>query len=189
MAITLRPATPDDADLLVEVIDMAGEGLPRLMWGRIGGPGCDPLQVGRDRARRDSGAFSWRNALVAELDGAAAGAIVTYLTEAQPELPDAETPAEVAPLMELEALAPLTRYVNAVGVLTSGRRRGVAAALMAAAQDMAGPNGLSLIVADTNAGARAFYDRQGWVEVARRPVVRGDWQTGARDWILMIRPV
>lgn len=124
MPVTLRPARKDDADLLVRIIDMAGEGLPRILWEEIGGPGADPWEIGRSRALRDSGGFSWRNATVAELAGQAAGAIITYPTGTAPELPDAGTPPVVAPLMELEALAPETCYVNAVAVLPGARRQG-----------------------------------------------------------------
>lgn len=186
MPPALRPATPSDADLLVRVIDMAGEGLPGTIWAELGGPGADPWAVGRARALRDSGGFSWRNAVVAELGGRPAGAIVSYLTGPAPELPDAATPPVFAPLMELEALAPETRYINAVAVLPEARRKGVAQALMAAAP--AGPCGTSLIVTDTNAGARALYARLGFAEAARRAIVAGGWRTEARDWVLMTRP-
>ena len=185
MPLRLRPATPQDADLLVRVIDMAGEGLTRVIWAGIGGPDADPLAIGRDRACRDTGGFSWRNALVAEQDGRPAGAIVTYLTGPAPDLPDAETPPLFVPLMALEALAPDTRYINALAVLPEARRRGVAQALMAAAP--AGPLGHSLIVSDTNTAAQALYGRLGFAEAARRPLVAGGWRTPAREWVLMTR--
>lgn len=186
MAVQLRPAVPEDADLLARVIDMAGEGLPSHLWAGMAAPGEDPWEVGRARARRDTGGFSWRNAVVAEVAGRPAGAVVTYLTGAAPERPGPDTPAMFVPLMELEALAPETRYINALAVLPEARRQGVAQALMAAAAP--GPRGLSLIVSDSNAGARALYARLGFAEVARRPVVPEGWQTAARDWVLMLRP-
>lgn len=185
MPISLRSARRDDDELLARIIDLAGEGLPRVLWAAIGGPGADPWAIGRERARRDSGGFSWRNAVVADLDGRPAGAIVTYLTDAAPDPPDADTPPLFVPLIELEALAPATRYINAMAVLPYARRRGVAQALMAAPAP--GPNGTSLIVTDTNTAARALYERLGFVAAARRPVVAGDWHTAARDWVLMIR--
>ena len=186
MMIALRPAAPGDADLLVRVIDMAGEGLPRVVWAEMGGPDADPWEVGRARALRDSGAFSWRNAMVAELGGRPAGAIVTYLTGPAPDMPDADTPPVFAPLMELEALAPHTLYINAMAVLPEARRQGVARALIGAPAP--GPRGTSLIVTDTNAPARALYGRLGFVETARRPLVAGRWRTSARHWVLMTRP-
>ena len=154
--LRLRPATPGDADLLARVIDMAGEGLPQAIWADMGGPDADPWEIGRERARRDSGGFSWRNAVVAERDGHAMGAIVTYLTEAEPVPPGPDTPPVFRPLIELEALAPATRYVNALAVLPAARRQGVAQALMDNALQAPGPAGLSLIVTDANASARAL---------------------------------
>ena len=187
MPVTLRPAVPEDAELLARVIDMAGEGLPLHLWSGMAAPGQDPWEVGRARARRDSGGFSWRNAVVAELAGQPAGAIVTYATDPEPEPPAADTPAMFVPLIELEALAPATRYINALAVLPQARRQGVAQALMGAVAP--GPRGTSLIVTDTNAAARALYGRLGFAEAARRPVVAGGWQTPARDWVLMLRGV
>lgn len=187
-AVQLRAATPGDADLLARVIDMAGEGLPRVIWADIGGPGVDPWEIGRERARRDSGGFSWRNAAVAERDGRALGAIVTYLTEADPAPPGPDAPPMFRPLIELEALAPATRYVNALAVLPGARRQGVAQALMGRALQAPGPAGLSLILTDANTGARALYAALGFAETARRPIVPGPWQTSARNWVLMTRP-
>jgi ribosomal protein S18 acetylase RimI-like enzyme len=186
MQINLRPALRDDADLLARIIDLAGEGLPRVLWADMGGPDADPWDIGRARAQRDSGGFSWCNAIVAELDGAPAGAIITYLTGPAPEPPDADTPPIFVPLMTLEALAPDTRYINALAVLPGARRRGVAQALLATPEP--GPRGLSLIVTDTNTAARALYARLGFAETARRPVVAGGWRTAASDWVLMTRP-
>ena len=186
MAATLRPAMPEDADLLAQVIDLAGEGLPAALWAGMAGPEGDPMAVGRARARRDQGAFSWRNATVAELDGRPVGAIVTYPIGPAPEPPGPDTPPVIAQLMALEALAPETRYVNAVAVVGPARRMGVARALMDSVPP--GPRGTSLIVTDTNTGARAFYARLGFAETARRPVHPGPWRTEACDWLLLIRP-
>ena len=185
--LALRPATPEDADLLARVVDMAGEGLARVIWAEMGGPDVDAWEIGRQRVRRDTGSFSWRNACVAERDGRALGAIVTYIIEADPEPLGSDLPAMFRPLLELEALAPATRYINAVAVLPEARRQGVAQALMQTALRAPGPAGLSLITTDTNAAARALYDALGFAETARRPIVPGRWRTPARDWVLMTR--
>ena len=36
---TLRPAAIDDAGLLAELINYAGEGLPLYLWGEVAEPG------------------------------------------------------------------------------------------------------------------------------------------------------
>ena len=38
-----------------------------------------------------------------------------------------------------------------------------------------------------NDAALALYERLGYAEVARRPVVREQWQTDGRNWVLMIK--
>lgn len=58
-----------------------------------------------------------------------------------------------------------------IGVVAAGRRTGVAAALLARADDLAreaGAERLLLEVREGNAGARAFYAAAGFVEIARR---------------------
>ena len=71
-----RAATPEDAAALAELIDLAGEGLPLYLWERMAEPGETAWDVGRRRARRESGAFSYRNAVVAERHGKTAGCLV-----------------------------------------------------------------------------------------------------------------
>ena len=51
----------------------------------------------------------------------------------------------------------------------------------------AGKPALSLIVADSNTGARRLYSREGYEEIAKRPVIAEDWETEAQNWVLMIR--
>ena len=46
---------------------------------------------------------------------------------------------------------------------------------------------ISLITADTHHDAQRLYAAKGYVEIARRPVVKGDWQVDASEWILMIK--
>ncbi|HEY5641696.1 MAG TPA: GNAT family N-acetyltransferase, partial [Woeseiaceae bacterium] len=60
---------PDDARAMAELINIAGEGLPVYLWAKIAEPGQSPWEVGRQRAQRDSGSFSYRNTVVREEDG------------------------------------------------------------------------------------------------------------------------
>jgi hypothetical protein len=61
-----RRARTEDAGALAELIDRAGEGLPYRLWSRAASPGQDPLEIGRQRAGRTEGGFSFRNAVVLE---------------------------------------------------------------------------------------------------------------------------
>lgn len=185
--LRVRRATPDDADALAACVDLASHGLARTFWAAAAEPGEDLLAVGARRARRDEGAFSWRNAMVAAFGGTVAGGLVAYRIGPVPE-PVEEAPPIVQPLVALENAAPGTWYVNVLATLPGFRRLGVARALLEQAAVDAGGTTLSLVVADDNREARALYDAFGFVEAARRPVVRDGWETASRDWVLMLRP-
>src|SRR5215207_4705395 len=110
---SIRPATLDDAPALAELVNMAGEGLPLYLWSRMAAAGGGPWEIGRGRARRESGGFSWRKAMVLERGGRVAGCLIGYRQPDEPEPVDyATTPAMFVPLIELENLAPGTWYVN-----------------------------------------------------------------------------
>jgi ribosomal protein S18 acetylase RimI-like enzyme len=188
-----RRATPDDAPALAELVNMAGEGLPWFVWSGMAGPGQDPWQIGRERAARDSGSFSWRNAIMREADGRVVAALIGY------PLADTSEPADLTsmpplfvPLQQLEDLAPGSWYVNVLASFPAYRGRGHGTALLALAAELAaaaGKRALSLIVADGNSGAMRLYARSGFRETARRPIVRDGWDCAGRDWVLMLRPL
>ncbi len=187
----LRPATPDDAEDLAQLINYAGEGLPLYLWTGMAEPGEDPWQVGRARARRDVGGFSWRNSGVAEHDGAVLGCLVGYPLAAEPA-PDSldGLPPMFVPLQELENLAPNTWYVNVLAVYPEQRGRGVGSRLLERAEQAARDTdrpALSLIVSDANPGARRLYERSGYRVVASRPIVHEGWQNDGVNWVLMVR--
>ena len=63
---------------LAEFVNLASEGLAHHLWARAAGAGETAWDVGRRRARREEGSFSYRNAVIAEIDGEVAGALVGY---------------------------------------------------------------------------------------------------------------
>jgi ribosomal protein S18 acetylase RimI-like enzyme len=185
----LRPARLDDADVLAELVNHAGDGLPLYLWGQMAEPGETAWDVGRRRARRDEGAFSWRNALIADDGDGAVGCLIGYMVPDDPG-PPGEMPAMFVPLDALEREAPGTWYVNVLAVLPEARGRGLGSLLIGAARDRAveqGARGNSLIVSDANAGARRLYARHGYAEVAERPMVKSGWRNRGERWILMTR--
>ena len=46
---------------------------------------------------------------------------------------------------------------------------------------------LSIIVSDSNTGARRLYERTGYREVARRRKIKEDWQNPGTDWVLLLK--
>jgi ribosomal protein S18 acetylase RimI-like enzyme len=182
----LRPARREDAPDLARLADMAGEGLPSYLWAKTAEPGETAFEVGVRRALRDEGAFSWRNAAIAELDGRVAGALVIYGIGAVPEPLD-EQPPMFRPLQALENRALGSLYVNVLATYPDFRRRGIGSRLLAEAERRAGARDLSLIVADRNLTARRLYEGFGFVEVARADIVKEGWATASDRWVLMVR--
>jgi ribosomal protein S18 acetylase RimI-like enzyme len=189
--VKIREARKLDSAVLAELINLAGEGLPLYLWRQMAGAGEDPWAIGRERAARDSGGFSYRNSVVAEVDGSIAGALVGYPVAAGSAPVDpASIPPMFAPLLELENLAAGTWYVNAVATFPEARGLGIGSQLMEWAQNRAstlGLRGTSLIVSDANRGACRLYVRLGYVEIARRPMVKEQWRNAGDDWVLMTK--
>jgi ribosomal protein S18 acetylase RimI-like enzyme len=189
--LTRRDAEKSDCPELARLINLAGEGLPYYLWQKMAAPNEDPWAIGQERAARETGSFSYRNSVVAEVDDRIVGVLIGYPVADEPEAVDIEnTPPMFVPLLELENLATGTWYVNAVAVFPEARGLGVGSELMRLAERTAtklGLRGTSLIVADANRGARRLYERLGYVEVAMRPMVREQWQSPAENWVLMMR--
>jgi len=188
-APAIRPATMHDADALAALVNFAGEGLPLYLWTKMAKEGADPWAVGRARARREEGSFSYRNAAVIEREGAVAACLIGYPLADAPELIGADMPAMFVPLQELENLAPGTWYVNVLAGHPQWRGQGFGAALLKHAETLARgagvKSGMSVIVADNNAGARRLYERAGYREVAKRPMVKESWASAGSAWVLL----
>jgi ribosomal protein S18 acetylase RimI-like enzyme len=186
-----RHARPDDAQSLAELAHFASEGLAFYLWGKIAGPGGDAWAVGRERASRESGAFSYRNAVVQERDGRIVAGLIGYPLPDRPEPMPPTMPAMFVPLQELENLAPGTWYVNVLAAYPDLRGQGLGTALLAVAEQLAadaGRRGLSIIVSDANTGARRLYERTGYREAGRRAKVKEDWPDPGKDWVLLVKP-
>jgi ribosomal protein S18 acetylase RimI-like enzyme len=186
-----RRATPGDADALAELINFAGEGLPLYLWGKMAEAGETPWDVGRRRAAREEGSFSFRNAIVVEAGGKVVSCLIGYPLPDRPEPIDYSTlPALFVPMQELENLAPGTWYVNVLATYPEYRGQGHGVGLLALAERLAAAankSGLSIIVADGNSGARRLYERWGCRQVAQRPIVKETWDNPSANWVLLVK--
>ncbi|MGH6903267.1 MAG: GNAT family N-acetyltransferase [Geminicoccaceae bacterium] len=186
-----RPATPGDAPTLAELVNFAGEGLPLYLWARMAEAGESAWDVGRRRALRATGSFSYRNATVAETGGCVIAGLIGYPLPDRPEAIDHDQmPPMFVPLQELENLAPGTWYVNVLASYPEYRNRGYGTRLLGIAERLAaaaGNSGLSIIVSDANAGARRLYERCGCSEVAQRPMVKEGWENPGENWVLLVK--
>ena len=187
---TLRPGRREDANLLAELVNYAGDGLPLYLWGMLAGPGESAWDVGRKRAARDEGSFSYRNAIMIEADGEPAGCLIGYEIPDRPAPIPPDMPAMFVPLQELENLAPSTWYVNVLAVVPRHRGEGLGSRLLALADETGrklGKQGMSVIVSDANTGARRLYERCGYREAARRSMVKEGWTNPGQEWVLLTK--
>jgi len=191
--VEFRPARKSDAAALAILVDIAGEGLPSYMWSRMREPGQSVFEVGRARAARDEGGFSYRNATVAEIDGEVAACLVDYRLDDPYEPGDLNAlPEMVRPLVALEAKAPGSWYVNVLASFPEFRGQGIGARLLALAEERGREQkaaSASMIVASENAGAMRLYARSGYKEVARAPVAEYPGCGHGGDWVLMVKPI
>lgn len=188
----IRRARASDAAHLVRFINMAADDLPLHFWRKTVGPEGDPWALGQERAARETGNFSYRNAWLAEVDGAVGACLLGYAAEETPGPIDPDTPPIFVPLLELEALAPGSWYLNVLATYAAFRGKGLGSALLAQADAIAAASGhhsISLIAADTHQDALRLYSAKGFRQIARRPVVKGDWAVDASEWILFTKAV
>jgi len=186
-----RLARPEDAHALAELVNIAGEGLALHVWTDMARPGESAWEVGRKRAARDSGGFSYRNAIVREINGEIVSCLIGYPLENTPAPVNYEDmPGMFVPLQQLEDEVPGTWYVNVLATYPESRGKGYGGRLLDIAEQLAleaHRSGLSVIVSDTNTAARRLYERKGYSEHAQRPMVKQDWHHGGRNWLLLIK--
>jgi ribosomal protein S18 acetylase RimI-like enzyme len=190
-AVLFRPATRADASVLAVFVDIAGEGMPAHMWSTLAAPGQSILEVGRERAARDTGGFSWRNAVIAEMGGEVAACLVGYCLDDPYDLSAlAEMPPMVQPLLKLEARAPRSWYVNVLATFPEFRRRGLATKLLEIAESKGretNARALSVIVGSWNEIAARRYRRAGYDRVATEPALPFPGYHREGDWVLMVK--
>jgi len=190
LEFSIRAGRREDAPVLAELVNDAGEGLPHYLWGKMADDGQDPWSSGQERAARESGSFSYRNASMITRDDLPVGALIGYEIPDHPEPISADMPAMFVPLQQLENMAAGTWYINVVAVVPRCRGIGLGSRLLDVAREKAvqlGKRGLSLIVSDANLGARRLYERLGYHEAGSRPMVKEDWAGEGRAWHLLVK--
>jgi ribosomal protein S18 acetylase RimI-like enzyme len=184
-----RRATPDDAPHLARFVNMAGDGMPRYLWERMAGPGESAWDIGCARAKREAGAFSWRNTILRMSGDEPVACLIGYPLEDHPAPADyASMPPMFEPLQRLEDQVPGTWYINVLATQPSHRGKGYGRELLTLAGHIAaslGKRGTSLIVSDANAGARRLYADLGYREMAQRPMVKEQWDHAGSNWVLL----
>lgn len=191
--LTFRPAAKSDASALAVLVDIAGEGLPAYLWSTLKAPGQSILEVGRERAARETGGFSYRNAIVAETGGEVAACLVGYRLDDPYDLGGLEeVPPMVRPLVLLESKAPGSWYVNVLATFPEFRRKGIGMELLGVAERRArgqGTPALSVIVAAENEPAARLYAAAGYEVLAATPIFAFPGCPHGGDWVMMVKPL
>ena len=153
-------------------------------------PDGDPWAIGRERARRDTGGFSYRNAVVVGARGRIAAALIGYALPDRPE-PIADTmPAMFVPMQELENLVPGSWYVNVLAAYPDPRGKGRGRPCSASPTDRRSGNRPAqhhrLRRQHRRAAALPAVRVPGR---ARRKKAKEHWQTAGTEWILLTKPL
>ena len=188
----LRRATITDVGALAQFVEFASEGLALYLWTKIAGAAHDPWHIGRARVGSETGGLSYHNAVMAEFGERPAAGLISYPLADKPEAIADDLPAVLVPLYELTNLAPNTWYVHVLAAFPEYRGKGQGSALLALVDKFAtsaGRSGISLIVSDTNIGARRLYESLGYREAAQRKMVKEQWHHPGVNWVLLRKDV
>jgi ribosomal protein S18 acetylase RimI-like enzyme len=187
----IQNASIEDAGDLAYLINLAGEGIPKFLWSEMTQEEQDPMAVGKARASREEGGFSYRNARVCVEHSEVLGMIISYKQPDDFLIQDIESyPEIVRPLVILESKAPGSWYINAVATFEEHQGKGVARLMMKEAEATAlseGVTKMSLIVASENTIAKDLYHHLGYHSVSSLPVVRYPGCLHGGEWILMTK--
>ena len=189
----IEDASKENAADLAFLFNQAGEGIPKYLWSEMEKDEHDPMRVGKARAERDEGSFSYKNARICTEDGKLQGMIVSYKQpNPYPTQDLGDYPEVVKPLILLEAKAPGSWYINAIATYEQYQGKGVARRLLAEAQELAEASGcqqMSLIVASENVRAKKLYEYLGYGSIAYLPVVEYPGCLHGGEWQLMVKDI
>lgn len=170
--ITIRPATPDDAQVVGAAVVMAlGNQLARQYFGD------DCFAIARRLAEASDTQYSWRNAMVAELHGKVVAAVVGYDGATLHSLRDATLCritqyTGIIPSFTEDETSAGEFYIDSLAVVPEFRSMGIGRRLLEAfcyrAFEM-GHHTVGLLVSDSHPAARQLYECVGFKAVGRRP--------------------
>jgi ribosomal protein S18 acetylase RimI-like enzyme len=170
--VTFRAATKEDSRRIAELFRISSDGVVDYVWMTLAPeyPGLEPVEIGVVRYASEEGGFSYTNCVLAELDGEVIGQLCTYPVE-ETDTEELEDPV-LEPYGRLEI--PGTLYISSLALFEGFRGMGLGTKMLSIARDRARErkiDALSLLVFEQNTGALKLYEREGFREVDRAPVV------------------
>ncbi|MDX3929407.1 MAG: GNAT family N-acetyltransferase [Shinella sp.] len=188
--VTIRPAERREAAELAILVDIASHGFASWLWygAVLSGKTETAFEHGRNRMLDGREPDSWRNALVAEVDGDLAGVSLAFTIEPNIETETATHPV-FEPLLALQRKVVGHWFIDSLGVYRHQRGKGIGTALIEREIGRAGPAPVSLITESHNDRAQALYRRNGFCEIARTEAVPLSADSKKHDWVLFTRKV
>jgi GNAT superfamily N-acetyltransferase len=194
----VRQATPGDALACARLLLMASHGLSEAVFRDLI-PGQPTEQIIADRRIAPEGkTSSFANWWVAEDRlGGIAGGINAYPMDgrdlpARDDLLTAERIRILVPIMELDAEAAGSYFINFIAVFPEHRHAGIARRLIALAVDearKAGMGRVSLTTFEDDTRLVAYYLGMGFSAAASRPIVPHELLLASGNLVLMTMPV
>ncbi len=183
---SIRPARRSECRRIAELYRISSDGIADYIWAKLARPGEDVLEVGRKRYEREGTPFSYENCKLVELDGTVVGMLVAFPMEVDAQYQ--ETDPVLVPYSVLEE--DQSYYICGMAVDEAHRGRGIGTALLDEAEKTCRRSGfgkLSLIVFEQNVGAKRLYERAGYAETRRHPVVPHPLIHYTGDAVLMVK--
>jgi ribosomal protein S18 acetylase RimI-like enzyme len=183
---SVRPATAADARKIAELISIASEGLSVYVWSKHASAMDNLFEVGRKRYQLEDAEIGFRNATIVCIGTEVAGMLLAFPTQSDDE--HVETDPVLAPFSELSE--PDSYYICSLAMFPEYRGAGVGSHLLAEAENRCrniGLHKISLIVFESNIGAKRLYERAGFVETNRATTVPHPLIRVSGDALLMVR--
>lgn len=134
--------------------------------------------------------FSYKNCVVVTHDKKIIGMLIAFPMEIESGFNDLEEDPVLVPYNKLEEAN--SYYIWEMALVPEYRNQGIGRKLLALAEDKAKEMSyekLSLIVFEQNEGALSLYERHGFEEVAREPVVPHLLIRHTGDVLLMVKTI
>ena len=192
--LQFRAATEDDCTELALIRDIAGRRMPSYLWSQEVGQGQSYFEYGREKIRTDANYDAYfENWLVAESQSNFVGAFFGFFVDdPYPDIDLDAVPECFRPCVELEKVASGCWLLQAIAILPEYRGKGLARQLLGKAESVArdsGTNSIALQVEEVNGVALRAYQKNGYVEVDRRPYVHFPGSEDTGDVVLMRKEV
>ncbi len=187
-SVDLRPARKSECRRIAELYRISSDGVADYIWTKLAQPGEDIQEVGRKRYEREGTPFSYQNCKLVELGGTPVGMLVAFPMEVDEGYQEPDPILVPYSVLEEDH----SYYICGMAVDPEHRRKGIGTALLAEAERAGRELGfrkMSLIVFEQNFEARRLYERSGYTERRRHPIVPHPLIHYTGDALLMVKNV